>query len=101
MRYRFRRGPRQIENTTDATRIVAGLNGSWRDWSWEAAAGFSRSDSEQKDKNNIRISGLLAAIADNSYNFLDNSQNSAQVYDRIRTNYSRFGDSRQSFVARR
>jgi len=99
VRYRFSDvGPRQIENTTDATRIVAGLNGSWRAWSWEAAAGFSRSDSEQKDKNNIRISGLLAAIADNSYNFLDNSQNTAQVYDRIRTNYSRFGDSKQSFV---
>ena len=99
VRYRFSDvGPRQIENTTDATRIVAGLNGSWRDWSWEAAAGFSRSDSEQKDKNNIRISGLLAAIADNSYNFLDNSQNTAEVYDRIRTNYSRFGDSKQSFV---
>jgi iron complex outermembrane receptor protein len=99
VRYRFSDvGPRQIENTTDATRIVAGLNGGWRDWSWEVAAGYSRSETEQKDKNNIRISGLTSVIADNSYNFLDNSRNTPEVYDRLRVNYSRVGDSKQSFV---
>ena len=99
VRYRFDDvGPRQVINTTDATRIVAGLNGEWRTWSWESAAGYTRSKSEQKDRNNIRISGLLAAIADGSYNFLDNSRNTPEVYDRIRTNYSRFGDSKMSFV---
>lgn len=99
LRYRFSDvGPRQIENTTDAIRVVGGLSGTWRDWSWEAAAGWTRSESEQKDRNNIRISGLLAAIADNSYNFINNSANSPAVYDRIRVNYSRRGDSRLSFV---
>jgi iron complex outermembrane receptor protein len=99
LRYRFSDvGPRQIVNTTDATRFVAGLTGSWRDWSWEAAAGYTRSESEQKDKNNIRISGLLAAIADNSYNFRNNALNTPAVYDRVRVDYSRFGDSKLSFV---
>ena len=99
LRYRFSDvGPRQIVNTTDATRIVAGLTGTWRDWSWEAAAGYSKSESEQKDMNNIRISGLESVIADNSYNFLNPAANSAAVYDRLRVNYSRFGDSELSFV---
>src|SRR4051812_41778542 len=70
VRYRFDDiGPRQVDNITDATRIVAGLNGSWNAWSWETAAGYTQSKAEQKDRNNIRISGLLAAIADGSYNF--------------------------------
>jgi iron complex outermembrane receptor protein len=99
VRYRFTDvGPRQVTNTTDATRLVAGLSGSWRDWSWETAAAYSRSDSEQKDRNNIRISGLLAAIADGSYNFLDNAANTPAVYDRIRANYSRYGDSKFTSV---
>jgi iron complex outermembrane receptor protein len=99
VRYRFDDvGPRQVINTTDATRFVAGLNGTLRDWSWEAAGGYTRSESEQRDRNNIRISGLLAAIADGSYNFLNNAANSPEVYDRIRTDYSRFGDSKLSFV---
>lgn len=99
VRYRFDDvGPRQVTNTTDATRIVAGLNGSWRDWQWEAAAGYTKSKSEQKDKNGIRISGLLAAIADGSYNFVNNAANSAATYDRIRVNYSRNADSELSFA---
>ncbi|MGZ5584022.1 MAG: TonB-dependent receptor plug domain-containing protein, partial [Usitatibacter sp.] len=99
VRYRFDDvGPRQVINTTDATRIVAGLNGSWQAWSWETAAGYTRSKSEQKDKNNIRISGLLAAIADGSYNFVNNAANTQAVYDRIRVAYSRFGDSKLSFA---
>ena len=99
LRYRFSDvGPRQIVNTTDATRVIAGVNGTWRDWSWEAAAGYTRSESEQKDKNNIRISGLESVIADGSYNFINNAANSAAVYDRLRVNYSRYGDSELSFV---
>ena len=99
VRYRFTDvGPRQVTNTTDATRFVAGLSGIWKDWSWETAAAYSRSESEQKDRNNIRISGLLAAIADGSYNFLDNAANTPAVYDRIRANYSRHGDSRFTSV---
>jgi iron complex outermembrane receptor protein len=99
VRYRFDDvGPRQITNTTDATRVVAGLNGTFGAWSWETAAGYTRSQSEQKDRNNIRISGLLAVIADGTYNFVNNAANSAATYDRIRANYSRFGDSKLSFV---
>ncbi len=99
VRYRFDDvGPRQIENTTDALRVIAGLAGAWGAWSWEGAAGYTQSKSEQKDRNNIRISGLLAAIADGSYNFVNNAANSAAVYDRVRVNYSRFGDSKLTFV---
>jgi iron complex outermembrane receptor protein len=99
LRYRFDDvGPRQIDNITDATRIVAGFNGGWGTWSWESAAGYTQSKAEQKDRNNIRISGLLAAIADGSYNFLDNAANTPATIDRIRTNYSRYGDAKLSFI---
>jgi hypothetical protein len=95
VRYRFSDvGPRQIINTTDATRIVAGLTGSFGTWSWETAAGYTQSKSEQRDKNGIRISGLRAVIADGSYNFLDNSANTQATYDRLRVDYSRIGDSK-------
>ena len=99
LRYRFSDvGPRKIVNTADATRLVAGLSGSWGDWQWESAAGYTKSELEQQDKNNIRISGLLAAVADGSYNFVNNAANTEAVYDRVRTNYSRFGDSTMSFI---
>ena len=99
VRYRFDDiGPRQVINFTNATRVVAGLEGSWRDWSWEAAASFSESKSEQRDLNNIRVSGLLAAIADGSYNFVNNGANTPATLDRIRVGYSRYGDARVSGV---
>ena len=99
VRYRFDDiGPRQVDNWTDALRFVAGVNGTWRDWSWETAAGYTQSKSEQRDYNNIRISGLLAAIADGSYNFVNNALNTPETIDRIRVAYSRYGDAKTSFV---
>jgi iron complex outermembrane recepter protein len=99
VRYRFSDvGPRQITNTTDATRIILGLNGGFGAWSWETAAGYTESKSEQRDRNNIRISGLRAVIADGSYNFLNNAANTQATYDRLRVDYSRMGDSKLSFV---
>jgi iron complex outermembrane receptor protein len=99
LRYRFSDvGPRKIINTTDATRVVAGLSGTWREWQWESAVGYTRSESEQQDKNNISISGLASVIADGSYNFVNNAANTAAVYDRLRANYSRFGDSTMTFI---
>ena len=94
VRYRFDDvGPRQVDNDVEATRAVAGLKGSWKQWEWESAFLYAKSEATQDDINGIRVSGLLSVIADGSYNFLNPAANTQAVYDRLRVNYQRRGET--------
>ena len=94
IRYRFDDvGPRQINNRTDAKRFVLGLKGTAGIWDWEAAYLNANSYTTQDDHNGIKVSGLLAVVADASYNFLNPSANTAATYNRLRAEYQRRGDS--------
>ena len=94
VRYRFDDvGPRQVDNDVEATRAVAGLKGNWGKWDWESALLYAKSEATQDDINGIRVSGLLSVIADGSYNFLNPAANSQAVYDRLRVNYQRRGET--------
>ncbi len=94
VRYRFDDvGPRQVDNNSETTRVVAGLKGVWRDFDWESAVLYGRSYATQDDKNGIRVSGLLSVIADGSYNFLNPSANPQSVYDRLKVAYQRRGET--------
>jgi iron complex outermembrane recepter protein len=94
VRYRFDDvGPRQIFNDTEAKRFVAGLKGTAGTWDWETGVLYGNSHSTQDDKNGISVSGLLAVIADGSYNFLNPSANTAATYQRLKAEYQRRGDS--------
>ena len=94
VRYRFDDvGPRQVFNETDAKRIVAGLKGTVGTWDWESGIIYANSYSTQDDKNGIYIPGLLAVIADGSYNFLNPSANTQATYNRLRVNYQRRGET--------
>ncbi|MBK8324305.1 MAG: TonB-dependent receptor [Betaproteobacteria bacterium] len=94
VRYRFDDvGPRQVDNNVEATRAVAGLKGNWGKWDWESALLYAKSEATQDDINGIRVSGLLSVIADGSYNFLNPAANSQAVYDRLRVNYQRRGET--------
>jgi iron complex outermembrane receptor protein len=86
-------GPRQVDNDVEATRAVAGLKGNWGKWDWESALLYAKSEATQDDINGIRVSGLLSVIADGSYNFLNPAANSQAVYDRLRVNYQRRGET--------
>lgn len=94
VRYRFTDvGPRQIDNNVETVRAVAGLKGNWGKWDWESALLYAKSEATQDDHNGIRISGLLSVIADGSYNFLNPSANTQAVYDRLRVDYQRRGET--------
>ncbi len=94
VRYRFDDvGPRQVFNDTEAKRFVAGLKGTIGNWDWESGLLYANSYSTQDDKNGIKVSGLLAVIADGSYNFLNPSANTAATYNRLKAEYQRRGDS--------
>ena len=94
IRYRFSDvGPRQIHNKTDAKRFVVGLKGTTGIWDWETAYLHANSYTTQDDRNGIKVSGLLAVVADGSYNFLNPSANTAATYSRLRADYQRRGDS--------
>ncbi|KKO48880.1 hypothetical protein VT06_09020 [Arsukibacterium sp. MJ3] len=45
--------PRKVENTTDALRLVTGVTGTVADFEWEAAALYSRSESDQQALSGI------------------------------------------------
>ena len=94
VRYRFDDvGPRQVFNVTEAKRVVAGLKGAVGTWEWESGVLYANSYATQDDKNGIKVSGLLAVIADGSYNFLNPSANTAATYNRLKAEYQRRGDS--------
>jgi iron complex outermembrane receptor protein len=94
VRYRFSDvGPRQVDNNVEATRAIAGLKGNWGRWDWESALLYAKSEATQDDINGIRVSGLLSVIADGSYNFLNPAANTQAVYDRLRVNYQRRGET--------
>lgn len=94
VRYRFADvGPRQLFVTTDAERYVGGLKGLFGNWEWEAGALLAKSKTVQDERNAIFIPGLMAVIADRSYDFVDNSRNTQQVYDRLRININRTGET--------
>lgn len=94
VRYRFDDvGPRQIFNDTEARRFVAGLKGTAGTWDWESGVLYANSYSTQDDRNGISVTGLLAVIADGSYNFLNPSANTAATYNRLKAEYQRRGDS--------
>jgi len=82
-----------VDNDVEATRAVAGLKGNWGKWDWESALLYAKSEATQDDINGIRVSGLLSVIADGSYNFLNPAANSQAVYDRLRVNYQRRGET--------
>jgi iron complex outermembrane receptor protein len=62
----------QVDSYT--SRVVGGLKGSINDnWDWQAVAGLSENNVGQHNYNSINVPALQAAIANNSYNFLNPS----------------------------
>jgi len=57
-------GPRQDEINTDTYRLVAGLEGIYNDWDWEAGVFTARSESVLDGKNYVSLSALQAAFND-------------------------------------
>lgn len=57
-------GPREDEINTDTYRVVAGLEGVYNDWDWEAGIFHANSKSELNGKNYASISAIQNAFND-------------------------------------
>jgi iron complex outermembrane recepter protein len=87
-------GPRLAEVDSDAKRVMVGADGSHFGWEWQSAIGASETKTTNGFRNLISQSGLNAALAANTYNFADPSQNSDAVRNQIRVNGANVGLSK-------
>ena len=55
-------GPRRADVVVDFQRAVAGAQGEWRSWEWDAGAGTNKIRTEYRLVNQLRISAVLAAL---------------------------------------
>ena len=114
-------GPLKDDITSYAGRVVTGGRGTWdmlgdfgrfNEWDWEAAAGYSTSQTEAKTDNMAKKDVLDQAIRNYEYFYLPGlnlnrltsgridvtETNSAATLDKIRTSTTRKGDSELYFV---
>jgi len=89
-------GPRIAQVDSDASRLLAGLEGYNFGWDWKSGLGYSETKTVNTSRNLISQSGLNAALAANSYNFDKPSTNSEAVRDSIRVNSSNVGKSKMT-----
>lgn len=92
IRYRYTEvGPRLNNIDTDATSVLAALQGDHFGWNWETGVSQSKSKSTNIGLNYISQTALTAAIP--SYNFADITKVSQSVIDGLRIQTTRLGVS--------
>jgi iron complex outermembrane receptor protein len=92
--YRFADlGNTHTEVTTDAGRVVAGLNGVWRDWDWESAILYSENKRTDTTNQFLHFPTLLAAVNNGTYRFSGNGTNSQALLDSLHPTYDNTGKS--------
>lgn len=76
--------PRQTFTDAKTYRIAAGINGSFGDgWNYSVGATASEVTLDVKNTGYIYLQGLADAIAQGTYNFVDQSANSAEARQQI------------------
>ncbi len=67
-------GNQYYQNNSYTTRLTGGLKGSLNeDWDWQTSFGVSENNLGSTNYNSINVPALNAAIANNTYNFLNPS----------------------------
>ena len=84
-------GPRTDEITTDTYRLVAGLEGVFNDWDWDAAIHQSKSESKLEGRNYVSATTLQTAFNTGRLNPFGTS--SQADLDFIRTSISRTAET--------
>ncbi len=81
-------GPRVVDTDSLSYRILGGLQGTWRDWDWEAAAFWSYAQATDRTANLISKTALLERLSlrtEDAINpFGGVGANSASQYDAVR-----------------
>lgn len=83
--YRFGDIPASTQNTSRTYRIATGIDGKIGDTGigYSVAATYMRTDLEITRRGLLNVAGLIKAVNDGTYNFIDPSQNSQAVRDSI------------------
>ncbi|MEO5692276.1 MAG: TonB-dependent receptor [Usitatibacter sp.] len=85
-------GRRKSDQTSDATRVVAGIRGTAAGWDYESALLYMKNEREDVNSGYLSFSGLQSVIADRSYRF-DGRTNSPEVLARLATSFAELGES--------
>lgn len=80
----FDLGPRMKQDKVDFHRVLFGVNGSWQGWDYDASLGHSASKMKETVQNFVNRYEFEKVLAEGSYNFADQSQNSEAVRERLR-----------------
>jgi len=67
----------------DSARFVAGLQGVWGAWDWESAILYAQNERADSQNNILHFPTLQAAIANGTYRFSGNAQNSQALLDSL------------------
>ena len=87
--YSFGDIPSGFNYNNHNARIVGDVRGQWSDWNWDATAVINHAWLDTTQYGFISYQGLLAAVADGSYNFANPSANSAAVRASLAPGYSK------------
>ena len=89
----FDLGPRMKQDKVTFYRALAGVKGSVAGWDWDAAVGHSSSKLEETVQNFVNRYEFQKVLAEGSYNFFNQSQNSETVRNRLRLSTLRPAES--------
>lgn len=91
-------GPRAQKLTSEYTRFLAGLKGTFGKWDYDTAIGSNENETTQVRTGFLRASVYNQVLADRSYYFGDRSRNSEALYAALSPSVSRVGESKSTFV---
>jgi iron complex outermembrane receptor protein len=92
--YRFGDIPSSLTNTSRTYRIAGGIDGKFGDgFNYSVAGTYMRTDLTQYRKGFLYIPGLVAAINNGTYNFVNPSLNTQAVRDSISPSFSTYDNS--------
>jgi iron complex outermembrane receptor protein len=92
----FDLGPRTKRDSVDFYRALTGIKGTLSGWDYDVAIGRSASKLEETVQNFVNRYEFEKVLADGSYNFADQSQNSEAVRNRLRLSTLRPAESKLS-----
>ncbi|HEV2622341.1 MAG TPA: TonB-dependent receptor [Frateuria sp.] len=87
--YSFGDIPSGFNYNNHNARIVGDVRGQWSDWNWDATAVINHAWLDTTQYGFISYQGLLAAVANGSYNFVNPSANSAAVRASLAPGYQK------------
>ncbi|MCZ4501164.1 MAG: TonB-dependent receptor, partial [Marmoricola sp.] len=92
--YRFGDIPTSLTNTSRTYRIAGGVDGKFGDgWAYSVAGTYMRTDLTQLRKGFLYLPGLMSAINNGTYNFVNPSLNTQTVRDSIAPAFSVYDNS--------